>query len=250
MWGMYHQLCTSDIFKCKWKEYLKSCVKASASPCFYQYVTNELFKELIKLEFPLPTTVTQDIMLDHSTTPSLTQMEKNALRYVAGYVCRKVRDNLTKPSCKISNKHAMIQCLEEINGETNEDCDTDEWIRLIDRGGLWQVNDEVFSLFVIMEEEICQKLKRVSASELKDSTKTEILDGLLKNEDLLFQWCFIARTAVDNDSSPILLKLIVELYLTVRGFAFASSCLELYKQAHKKTLQKKKPLRKKLCIDE
>ena len=247
MWGMYHQLRTSNAFKCEWKEYLESCVKASASPCFYQYVTNELFKDLIKLEFPLPTAVTQ---VDHSATPSLTEMEKNALRYVAGYVCRKVRDNLKKSSCKISNKHTMIQCLEEINGETDEDCDTEEWIRLIDRGGLWQVNDDVFGLFLTMEEEISQKLKRVSASELKESTKAEILDSLLKNEDLLFQWCFIIRTTVDNDSSPILLKQIVELYLTVRGFAFATSCLELYKQAHKKTLQKKKPLRKKLCINE
>ena len=92
-------------------------------------MTNELFKELIKLEFPLPTTVTQDIMLDHYTTSSLTQMEKNALRYVAGYVCRKVRDNLKKPSCKTSSKNTMIQCLEQINSETDEDCDTDEWIR-------------------------------------------------------------------------------------------------------------------------
>ena len=283
MWGMYHQLRTSNAFK--WKEYLESCVKASASPCFYQYVTNELFKELIKLEFPLPTAVMQ---VDHSATPSLTEMEKNALRYVAGYVCRKVRDDLKKSSCKISSKHTIIQCLEEINGETDEDCDTEEWIRLIDRGGLWQVNDDVFGLFLIMEEEISQKLKRVSASELKESTKAEIflimkeeisqrlkrvsaselkestkaeifltmeeeisqklkrvsaselkestkaeiLDSLLKNEDLLFQWCFIIRTTMDNDSSPILLKQIVKLYLTVRGFAFATSCLELYKQAH------------------
>ena len=234
------------------------------------------------------TRVSSSNCCDHSATPSLTEMEKNALRYVAGYVCRKVRDDLKKSSCKISSKHTIIQCLEEINGETDEDCDTEEWIRLIDRGGLWQVNDDVFGLFLIMEEEISQKLKRVSASELKESTKAEIflimkeeisqrlkrvsaselkestkaeifltmeeeisqklkrvsaselkestkaeiLDSLLKNEDLLFQWCFIIRTTMDNDSSPILLKQIVKLYLTVRGFAFATSCLELYKQAH------------------
>ena len=26
------------------------------------------------------------------------------------------------------------------------------WINMIDRGGLWQVNDRTYSLFVIMEE--------------------------------------------------------------------------------------------------
>ena len=40
--------------------------------------------------------------------------------------------------------------------------------------------DDVFGLFLIMEEEISQKLKRFSASELKESTKAEILDSLLK----------------------------------------------------------------------
>ena len=171
-------------------------------------------------------------------------MEKSALRYVAGYVCRKVRDNLKKSNCKVSNKDSMIQCLEEISGATDEDRDAEEWTRLIDRGGLWQMNDDVFSLFVVMEEEIRQKLTKDSASKLKEGTKAEILDGLLQNEDLLFQWCFVVRTTVDNESSPILLKQIAELYLTVRGFAFATSCLELYKQAHKKHCKRKKHFEK------
>ena len=35
--------------------------------------------------------------------------------------------------------------------------------------------------------------------------------------------------------------------VTVRGFAFAKSCLELYKQARKKTLQKRRALHSELC---
>ena len=42
------------------------------------------------------------------------------------------------------------------------------------------------------------------------------------------------------------LKMMVELYVTICGFAFASSCLELYKVAHKKKLQKSKALRRKV----
>ena len=34
-----------------------------------------------------------------------------------------------------------------------------------------------------------------------------------------------------------LLKQIVKLYTTIRGFAFVLSCLEIYKQAQKKPLQ-------------
>ena len=245
MWGMYHQLRTSDTFRCKWNKFLESSVCVSSSPCFCQYVTNEVFKELIKLEFPL-LSVAEDITSCQPKGSPLTQIEKNALRYVAGYVCRKVRDNLKEPSCKVSDKESMIQCLEEISGGTDEERDAEEWTRMIDRGGLWQINDDVFSLFVIMEEEIRQKLTKDSASKLREGTKTEILVGLMQNEELLVQWCFVVGTPV-NDSSSVLLQKIAELYLTVRGFAFATSCLELYKQAHKKTLQKKKALRKELC---
>ena len=49
----------------------------------------------------------------------------------------------------------------------------------------------------------------------------------------------MVRTVVDTELSEVLLKQIAELYLTVRGNAFASSCL-VYKQASKQTLQKRK----------
>ena len=111
---------------------------------------------------------------------------------------------------------------------------------MIDRGGLWWINDDIFSLFVIMEEEIRQKLTKDSASKFKEGTKTEILVGLMQNEELLFECCIVVRTTVNDDSSPVLLQQIAELYLTVRGFAFATSCLELYKQAHKKHCKRKK----------
>ena len=56
-----------------------------------------------------------------------------------------------------------------------------------------------------------------------------------------------ASTEMDNDVTSAVLKQIVKLYVTIRGFAFTTSYLELYKQAHKKTLQKKKALRRELC---
>ena len=70
--------------------------------CFCQYVTNRIFKELIKQEFSLPKGAE-----DHSTTHPITN-GKNALRYVVGYVCRKVRDNIKKLTCKIPGKGSMI----------------------------------------------------------------------------------------------------------------------------------------------
>ena len=99
-----------------------------------------------------------------------------------------------------------------------------------------------------MEEMIQSVLQKEIADQIDDGTKKKIMDKILGDEDLLFQWCFVVRTVVDIEHSEVLLTKITELYLTIRGNAFASSCLELYKQASKQTLQKKMGLRKKTGI--
>ncbi len=70
----------------------------------------------------------------------------------------------------------------------------------------------------------------------------------MQNGDILFQWSLIS-SSIEDELGMVILRKITELYLTVRGFAFASSCLELYKQQHKKKTQKLKSLRKKLVTD-
>ena len=101
-------------------------------------------------------------------------------------------------------------------------------------------------VFYIMEEEIRKHLKVSSLKELTDTTKRNILDAVMKNEELLFQWTLVTANADDEVGTEVL-KRISELYLTVRGFAFASSCMEMYKQRNKKQLQKSKALRKKVA---
>ena len=103
-------------------------------------------------------------------------------------------------------------------------------------------------VFITMEEIIQSVLLKEIADQIDDGTKKKIMDKILGDEDLLFQWCFVVRTVVDIEHSEVLLTKITELYLTIRGNAFASSCLELYKQASKQTLQKKMGLRKKTGI--
>ena len=62
------------------------------------------------------------------------------------------------------------------------------------------------------------------------------LSAVMCSEDVLFQWCLLTADA-DNANGKDLLQMIVKLYITIRGFSFASSCVELLKNANK-TLQK------------
>ena len=55
-------------------------------------------------------------------------------------------------------REAMM-CLLDMNGwDIDKENQTDAWLRMINRGGLWRVTDEVYQLFHILEIEMKKKL--------------------------------------------------------------------------------------------
>ena len=70
------------------------------------------------------------------------------------------------------------------------------------------------------------------------------MEKMLHNEDVLFYWSMIS--ADWEEEGDVLLQMIIEHWVTVRGFSYTSASLEKYKQANKKTVQKSKCTRKNL----
>ena len=68
---------------------------------------------------------------------------------------------------------------------------------------------------------------------------------MMHSKEVLFQWCLFGAD-LDNTEGKELLEMIAKLYVTTRGFSFASSGVELFKEENKKTLQKRKGIRKEL----
>ena len=218
--------------------FLAESVQCKAFPAFYQYITHHIFKTLIKTAYPVRVSVH-----DESPDRPLTSKEQNALRYVAGYVVRKLRNKFGSESHP--KKDELIFLLMECAGdEANEEGGTETWLNLVDRGGLWHVNDLTYGLFMIMEEVIRQYF---STSE-RATTVNVIRDSLLKSNDILFQWSLIAAVS-DGDVESTVLFEIIKLYVTIRGYAFTKSCMELYKQAKRKTIQKSRALRSNLFVN-
>ena len=79
-------------------------------------------------------------------------------------------------------------------------------------------------------------------SQLKARAKIEIEN----NEDVCFYWCMVCAEW-EEKTSQTLLSMIIDEWITIRGFSTVSGWLELYKQAHKKVIQKSKGVRKHLC---
>ena len=69
----------------------------------------------------------------------LTYEESNALRYVAGYVCHKLKKKLT------ASKHVMrdklLLCLMDLCDEDEEVSNSVDWVYAVDRGGLVHVSE-------------------------------------------------------------------------------------------------------------
>lgn len=107
--------------------------------------------------------------------------------------------------------------------------------------GLWHVSDTTYVFFAIVEEvtrhffTTCQ-LDRLSSHE---NPKKEMVNYLLQDGDILFQGSLLT-TSLPGSLESTLLDKVVQLYVTIRGFAFATSCMEMFKQHTKQSLQRKK----------
>ena len=186
-----------------------------------------------------------DMPEDKGIEASLTYEEKSALRYTAGYVTRALKKKLKRSSNPLKEK--LIQYLNEMSAEDEVAGDakdeSEDWLAVIDRGGLTHIGNMTFGVFVSMELEVRQFLDRHTSQLIK--MKEELCKIILNDEDVLFYWAIVSA-GWDIEGSNVLLAEIIEHYVTVRGFSFASGWMEKYKQAHKRSIQKSKGVRKQL----
>ena len=96
-----------------------------------------------------------------------------------------------------------------------------------------------------LEEEIRPLLPSLLS---ETDRKEKIINELITNEDVLFYWLIVGADFEEDDERvhTELLKRIIELFVTIRGFSCASGWLEKYKQLSKKGIQKSKSLRKRI----
>ena len=105
------------------------------------------------------------------------------------------------------------------------------------------MNDNLFDMFHAMEVEFRQHVN--PGSNIRGINKENVIARIIDNEDVSFNWSIIAVNW-DSASKDALLQLIVQHWVTVRGFSFSAAYMEKYKQKHKKTVQKSKGIRKTL----
>ena len=181
---------------------------------------------------------------DSTSAARVTKHEAGALRYATGYVCSHLQSKIENGSHEF--KELVLCLMALVRSGSHEECGNDEeWMRMIDRGGLWYIKESTYSLFLAIEEETRQCLKALSNQCSK--CQQEIVKMILSNEDVLFYWTIAsAGFEIDDEVHDVLLKMIVELYVTMRGFSYASMWMKKYKKSSKKSTQHSKSLHRHL----
>ena len=234
MWERYFKYRSSSEFTHKWKDHL-SAIEESPSPVFYQFLTDVIMEHLIKKHFP--------VRSDHvECSTTLDYEEHNAIRYTAGYVLRAIQRKINRSSHPLKEELAL--CLEELREQSNEFSHvSEEWLQAIDRGGLVHVNDMTYMLFTALEQALRPYLGSMQTSSelnIKEVSKLIQSDG-----NVLFYWSILSVNWED-EAADALLVMLVEQWITLRGFSSASALMEKYKQSCKKNLEKSKGVRKRL----
>ena len=168
--------------------------------------------------------------------------------FTAGYVIRETMKNLSKKpnSSRITKAldRELNLCLVELSDdfEESDKPSPSDWTRAINRGGLSFVNNPTYHA---MEMAIRPELTQQTAPSITAGFKSEVIKKIHDSEDIAFYWSIVSAEW-EKEVAEILLGMIAELWITVRGFGFARHWMEAYKQRQRKTTQQSKGVRKQL----
>ena len=222
LWMKFHESRSTTDFRLKWEAFLTTS-RLPKDPVFYQHLSLVALKKKMASLTQIPATASS------SNVSDLTFEEKNALCYIGGYILRSIKGKI---------KDLDIGFL--IKSSPSEENSMEEWVCAVDRGGLIHITESFCHALYSIEMAIRREL---NISRMYD--KVKIREAVLDSSDVLFNWCLTSMDIDERESVTILDK-VLEKFITIRGFSFAKSILETYKQENKKSTQKAKPLRKKV----
>ena len=238
VWSQYQKYST-DKLDSVWSNTVKKVCTTSLDPIIPHMVNEVVFEKLLKEHCSASSKIT--VIRHHS----LTAEEKNALRYECGFVPMRLMNMFAKEDTEKAAQ--FVECLHYMAIEGPEGSlieYTTHWINLVNRGGLFEVNDETFQLFCALEMILINLLK--SQLLAPNSTRDKLIETVATDDDVLFHWSPVSFNIDCDTHSQELLHHIVKYSLTIRGYSLTSAWLEQYKRTSQKNTHKSKSLRKDL----
>ena len=254
IWSDFHKvrLDTSGPMHSGWVELLRSLrmiTSAEYDPLLEQSLYSELYGVLVAEYFRSPSMSSQSAHPSVQTATAPTQFttdELNAMRYACGYVPYKLLKKYDNKTGEMYSQY--VQCLGDMAVEGEEDFlgYTRKWLDQVNRGGLFPLNEKAFALFIEIEKCVRLLLPQhiIRGDSDKATFKRCVLEKIVKNEDVQFNWLLLSQDIDDVAHAEHLLTEIVNLWVTIRGYSIAASWMAEYKKNARKTTQKSTGLRK------
>ena len=192
LWRQFYLLRCLPDFILQWTAFLSEC-QIPVKPVLYQHLTDIIFKTLLQNHFRI-------LQLETDNSMDSTNNERSALRYASGYICRHLRKKFERENHDL--KEEMILCLASLVKDSNsEECGTDEeWLELMDRGGLYHVKETTFQLFCAIKGQVRSLLEALTKP--CSSSKLEMIRKVI--EDVQFIGLFLL----------LILRLMIRRHMT------------------------------------
>ena len=189
----------------------------------------------------------------------LSDIEKNAVRYAAGFVVRKLRRSFEKQK---QDRSVLVACLNQLIYDPTdlddpdvaaepevEDMDyeayTKVWLSRTNRGGLLQVTNDTFALFWEIELVVYDLLQKLLSGQKKSVSELTLIT--MEDVDIQFIWSVVSNLEEEEAAAKELLSHIVREWVVLRGHSLCSCIIEKYKRAMDEL--KKKSLRREMKRD-
>ena len=131
----------------------------------------------------------------------LSSQEQNVVRYMAGYVVRKMKKKFTEPSKQLEIQRKRQLFLRVLSAMESKDRHDDvssfqttcDWVEMIDREGLCHVSDETYLMMEAIEVETRRYLRPDGVQQAPgQAVQQQIVCSILDNQAILSRWDFLA----------------------------------------------------------
>ena len=206
MWVAFHQTRLSQSFKQMWVAFVTTAIAVQPISLLFPHITDKVFQAIITKELDVP---------DKSTNISLmiTYEEANALRYVAGYVCSKVRKRITASKHPLRDEmilYEMLPCMMDLCDDDDKDGDTcrTDCVNTVDRVGPCRISEGTYMFFHEMDSILRSVYTTDNAKSGEQGSKDTLIKTVIDSDDVKFQWCMVT-TEVEEKEATGLLNMIV-----------------------------------------
>lgn len=108
--------------------------------------------------------------------------------------------------------------------------------------GVAWFNANAYEFFCSVEQVLRTELKIETAQEFDDDQRRRVTQIIEENDEVQFWWSVVSPD-MNSIVAERIMGALIDKYVTIRSFSFASSIMEIYKVETKQGLQKAKRLR-------